>query len=60
METIINKMVNDNPDSLEVGTPAKGGSIKIYCNFDNDYELIKGKIDRALKLRNYAKEEMGL
>lgn len=30
MEEIIQRQINDNPDSLEIGTPAKGGAIKNY------------------------------
>jgi len=49
----IQKIINDNPDSLEIGTPAKGGAIKIYGNF-NDVESFKQKIDNAKKVREYA------
>lgn len=56
METI-QKIINDNPDSLEIGTPSKGGAIKIYGNF-SDEESFKKKIDNAKKIREYANENL--
>ena len=56
-EEIINKMVNDNADSLEIGTPAKGGAIKCYLNFDR-VEEFKKKIDNAFEVRRYAQKLM--
>ena len=52
METI-QKVVNDNPDSLEIGTPAKGGAVKIYGNF-NEVVTFKAKIANAMDVRRYA------
>jgi len=52
METI-QKIVNDNPDSVEIGTPSKGGAVKIYGNF-SDEAAFKAKIDSAKKIREYA------
>ena len=42
-----------NTDSLEIGTPGRGGVIKVYGDFNNP-EAFKAKIDRAIELRNYA------
>ena len=56
METI-QKIVNDNPDSLTVGTPGKQGEVKVYGNF-NDMEAFKAKIDNAAALRSYANEKL--
>ena len=42
-----------NPDSLEIGTPAKGGAIKVYGNF-NDPEAFKTKIHNAAVVRDFA------
>ena len=53
MEESIQKVINDNPDSLEIGTPSKGGAIKIYGNFA-DEESFKKKIDAAKKVKEYA------
>ena len=47
----------ENPDSLEIGTPAKGGAIKIYGDF-NDKDTFQRKIDNALELKNYANQKM--
>lgn len=41
------------PDSLEVGTPAKGGTFKVYCDFSN-LEEAKKKIDNAAEALSYA------
>ena len=50
--TAITKVVNENPDSLDFGTPAKGGAVKVYGNF-NEPEAFKKKIDNAIEIRNY-------
>jgi hypothetical protein len=49
----ISRQINDNPDSLEIGTPAKGGAIKIYGNYD-DPESFKDKVDKAISVRLHA------
>jgi hypothetical protein len=43
----------ENPDSLELSTPARGGAIKIYGDFSNKEEFQK-KIENAIELRKYA------
>lgn len=58
MEEAIQKVVNENPDSLEIGTPAKGGGIKVYGNF-NEPDGFKKKIDNAIEIRNYANSKIG-
>ena len=45
-------------DSLEIGTPAKGGAIKVYCDFSHPEEA-KKKIDEAVKLRGYLVQQAG-
>ena len=40
------KIINDNPDSLEIGTPGKLGAIKMYGDFNN-LEDFKAKIEEA-------------
>ena len=52
-EESIQKIVNENPDSLEFGTPSKGGAIKVYGNYSNPDEFRK-KIDNAIEIRKYA------
>ena len=49
----VHKTITENPDSIEIGTPSKGGAIKIYGNFDNE-EAFKKKIDIAKEVREYA------
>jgi len=48
---------NQNPDSLEIGTAAKGGGIKVYGNFSREAEF-KNKIDSAKKILDYAREQL--
>ncbi len=56
-EETITKIINDNPDSIEIGTPAKGGGQKMYGNFD-DVEAFKRKIDNAKKVMDYARANL--
>jgi len=53
----IQKVVNENPDSLEFGTPSKLGCIKVYGNFDNP-EAFKQKIDNAVLVREHANSKI--
>jgi len=53
----IQRIVNENPDSIEIGTPAKGGAIKVYGNFDNP-EGFKSKIDNAILVREHANSKI--
>lgn len=52
------KLITENPDSIEIGTPSKGGCIKIYGNF-SDKEAFKAKIDNAAIVRTHAQEKLG-
>ena len=47
------KNINENPDSLEIGTPSKGGAIKIYGDFSNPQVFID-KFTNAKKVRDEA------
>ena len=53
VEEHVHKHISENPDSVEIGTPAKGGAIKIYGNYDN-VEAFKLKVDNAILVRKYA------
>jgi hypothetical protein len=55
MELIEATVRADSPDSLEIGTPAKGGAIKIYGNYSRPEEF-REKIDRAIEVRSYAQK----
>lgn len=54
----IQRVVNDNPDSIEIGTPSKGGVVKIYGNFSNK-QAFNDKIDAAAEVRAHAQEKLG-
>ncbi len=49
--------VDLEPDSLEIGTPAKGGGVKVYGSFSR-LEEFKAKIDAALEARAYAQQKL--
>jgi hypothetical protein len=51
---VVHWNVQDNPDSLEIGTPSKGGAIKIYGNF-NDPVAFQEKITNAMAVREFAR-----
>lgn len=59
MEESIQKHVTENPDSIEIGTPSKGGAIKIYGNFV-DKEAFKRKIDAAKEVKEYANTNLAV
>jgi hypothetical protein len=44
-----------NTDSIEIGTPGKGGVLKIYLNTD-DPEAAMRRIDAGFALRQYAQD----
>ena len=55
----IQKIVNENADSIEIGTPGKGGAIKVYGDF-NKIEEFKKKIDNAKEVRKYAAADIAV
>jgi hypothetical protein len=54
----LKELTDEVPDSLEFGTPATGGAMKIYHRAD-DLEGFKRKIDVMLEARAYAQEKTG-
>jgi hypothetical protein len=54
----LNRFVNDCPDSIEIGTPSKGGAIKLYGDFLKPEEF-KAKIHRAQEVRAEAQKILG-
>ena len=48
----------EDPDSIEIGTPSKGGAIKVYGNFANKEGFI-AKIDNAIEVRAYFNTKLG-
>jgi len=47
--------ISEDPDSIEVGTPGKGGCIKIYGDFRN-VDAFREKVRAAYEIRRYAAE----
>ena len=50
---IIHKNINENADSLEIGSASKGGKVKVYGTYD-DVSAFKKKLDNAKAVRDYA------
>jgi glucose-6-phosphate isomerase len=57
MEEQIHKHVNDRPDSITIGTPSKGGELKVYFNARSDSGETTELINRAFAARRYAQEK---
>ncbi len=45
--------IEGEKDSLEIGTPGRGGCVKVYGNFD-DPEVFQVKLEVAFELRKLA------
>jgi len=58
-EEIINIHRTENASSLELGTPSKGGAIKVYFDADK-LDDAKRKVDNAIMIRQYANEKIGV
>lgn len=57
MTESIQKIINENPDSLDIGTPSKGGNIKIYGDFNN-MDAFQKKIENAIEVRKFAQAKL--
>lgn len=55
----IHRHINDRPDSITIGTPSKGGEVKVYFNATMPEQEIKNLIDQAFKAREYAQGKAG-
>ena len=53
------KHINENVDSLSLGSATKGGIIKIYSDYNNPIEF-KKKIDNAKEVREYAQAKLAI
>lgn len=53
MEETIQKVVHENPDSFEIGTPGKAGTIKVYGDYSKPEEF-KKKLEQAEEVRKFA------
>ena len=55
----IHSNLEDNSDSFEAGSVAKGSKIKVYGNAD-DVEGFKKKINNMIEIKKYAKAQLDL
>jgi hypothetical protein len=51
----INKILDPNKDSIEIGSASKGGVIKVYGDFNNPEDFIH-RLDNAIALMKYSGE----
>jgi len=56
-EIVVKKILENSPfqDSLEIGTPGKGGAIKVYGDFGNAPQF-EQRIREAVRLRKVASQ----
>lgn len=55
----IHENKDSRPDSITIGTPSKGGEVKIYFNATMPEQEINALIDAAFKARAYAQGKAG-
>lgn len=55
---VTHKNINENADSIELGSPTKGGKVKVYFNAEN-VETAKDKVAKAKLVRDYANSLLG-
>ena len=56
-KSVNHKVIHQDQDSIELGTPAKGGAVKVYCDFSNIDET-KAKISKAIEIRKWANAQI--
>jgi len=49
--------LNARTDSIEIGTPSKGGVLKVYFDSGESQEVIHARIDRAADALRYGNQE---
>jgi hypothetical protein len=54
------KHIDERPDSISIGTPSKGGEIKIYFNADDEEKTTENRIVKAFAARKIAQEQQEL
>jgi hypothetical protein len=54
----IHETKDARPDSITIGTPSKGGEVKVYFNATSDAQEIKNLIDQAMQARKYANDAL--
>ena len=52
-EEIIHRHLDNQKDSVEIGTPGKGGAVKVYGDFSNPEDFMH-RIDNAFMVRSFA------
>ncbi len=52
-EEVIHRHIDAQKDSVEIGTPGKGGAVKVYGDFANPEDFMH-RIDNAFMVRGYA------
>ena len=54
-EIVVKKILENSPfqDSIEIGTPGKGGAVKVYGDFGNPPQF-EERIKEAIRLRKMA------
>jgi hypothetical protein len=58
IEAMINALMEEAPtESIEIGTPSKGGVIKVRLDF-SDTESCKKRIDNAVSMRHYMNSKL--
>lgn len=55
----IHENKESRPDSITIGTPSKGGEVKVYFNATMPEAEINALIDKAMAARSYALMKQG-
>jgi hypothetical protein len=56
----IHENKESRPDSITIGTPGKGGEIKVYFNTCDSKEQIEKLINSAIDARAYMQKQLGM
>ncbi len=56
-EEVIHRHIDAQKDSVEIGTPGKGGAVKVYGDFANPEDFMR-RIDAACMVRAFAQRKM--
>ncbi|MFA5379952.1 MAG: hypothetical protein WC455_29600 [Dehalococcoidia bacterium] len=54
----IHETKDARPDSITIGTPSKGGEVKVYFNAASDEATRHALVDSALETRKYANDAL--
>jgi len=53
----LHRTIDDCKDSIEIGTPGKGGAVKVYVDFSDPEKAIQ-KINNAFEVRRMAQQKL--